>query len=278
MGNFRTQVGIAAILASIGASSVKGADIYNESPPDAALVPNERVVSAFVAAGAGFAPEYEGSDKYKVVPFAFANLKWQGVELQLRGLQARIDALGDSAWDIGPVVKYRGKRDDDVDGPVRRLDEIDAAVEVGGFIGYKFGGDETGQGEIGLEASLLRDVADAHDGFVAIAQLSYAALKWGPLYANVDAQTTYASKEFNRTYFGVTQSGSVASGLRAYRPGAGFKDVSAGLTVGYQINERWGVLGRASVTRYVGDAADSPIVKDGSETAGLFGLAVSYRY
>jgi outer membrane protein len=278
MGNIRTQAGIAAILASIGASSAKAADIPTEAPPDAMVVPNERVFSAFVAAGAGFAPEYEGSDKYEVVPFAIANVKWQGVELQLRGLSARIDALGDSPWDFGPVVKYRGKRDDDVDGPVKRLDEIDAAVEVGGFVGYKFGGDESGQGEIGLEASVLRDVADAHDGFIATGGISYAAVRWGPLFANVDAQTTYASKAFNRTYFGVTRSESAASGLRDYRPGAGFKDVSAGLTVGYQFNEQWGVLARASVTRYVGDAADSPIVKDGSEIAGLFGLAVSYRY
>ncbi|WP_271201682.1 MipA/OmpV family protein [Methylopila turkensis] len=240
--------------------------------------PDERVFSAFVAAGAGFAPEYEGADSYEVVPFAIANVKWRGVELQLRGPQARIDVLADSPWDVGPIVGYRGKRDDDVSGPVRRLDEVDAAIEAGGFIGYRFGGRADGQGEIGVEASFLQDVSNAHDGFTITAGVSYAALRWGPLYANVDAETTYASEDFSRAYFGVTRSGSAASGLRAYRPDAGFKDVSAGLTVGYQFNERWGALARAGVTRYVGDAADSPVVKDGAETAGLFGLALSYRY
>lgn len=273
-----TVVSVAAALGGIWAFPASGADIPAEALSESALAPNERVFSAFVAAGGGVAPEYDGSDKYEAIPFAIANVKWRGVELQVRGLQARVDALGDSPWDIGPVVNYRGKRDDDVSGPVKRLDKIDAAVELGGFVGYRFGGGPDGQGEIGLEASFLRDVADAHDGFAASVGVSYAALRWGPLFATVDAEATYGSKDFNRTYFGVTRAGAAASGLRAYRPDAGFKDVGAGLTVGYQVDEHWGVLARAGVTRYVGDAADSPIVKDGSNTAGLFGLAVSYRY
>ncbi|MFC3691470.1 MipA/OmpV family protein [Chenggangzhangella methanolivorans] len=240
--------------------------------------PNERVVSALLAAGVAMKPEFEGSDKYEVVPLLLANVKWGGVELQLRGLEARVDLFADSPWDFGPVVNYRGKRDDDVSGPVKRLAEIDGAVEGGGFLAYAFGGDRNGQGEIRLEATVLHDVSGEHDGFTASGGVSYAALRWGPVYANVDAQTTYASKDFNRTYFGVTRAGSIASGLKAYRPGAGFKDVSAGVTAGYQFNEQWGLVARAEVTRYVGDAADSPIVKDGSKTSALLGLGVSYRY
>ena len=193
-------------------------------------------------------------------------------------MQGRGDLLADSRWDIGPVVNYRGKRDDDVSGPVKRLAEIDGAVEGGGFVAYTFGGDRSGQGAITLEGTFLHDVSGEHDGFTASGGVSYAALRWGRLYADVDAQATYASKDFYRTYFGVTPAGSVASGLKAYRPGAGIKDVSAGLTAGYQLTERWGVIARAEVTRYVGEAADSPIVKDGSKTSALLGLGVSYRY
>lgn len=269
---------LAAILAGIWAPTAHGADISSQPAAEVAPVPNERVFSAFLAAGAAFVPEYEGSDSYDIKPFAIANLTWRGVELQVRGTQARLDVLADSPWDVGPIVRYRGKRDDDVSGPVKRLDEIDAAVEAGGFVGYRFGGDARGQGEIGLEASFVHDVSNAHDGFLVTAGVSYAALRWGPAYVNVDAQTTYGSKSFNRTYFGVSQSESSASGLRAYRPDAGFKDLSAGVTAGYQFTESWGVLARAGVTRYVGDAADSPIVRDGSKTSGLLGLAVSYRY
>ena len=273
-----TGPAIAAVLVGIGAPPAHAADAPDNSLAEAVVAPNERVFSAFIAAGAGVAPEYEGADTYKAIPFAIANIKWRGLELQLRGLQARLDIAGDSPWDFGPVVNRRGKRDDDVKGPVGRLNEIDAAIEVGGFAGYRFGGAEHGQGEIGVEATFLHDVSDTHDGFTASAGLSYAALRWGRVFANADARATFASKDYNRTYFGVTRAESGISGLAPYRPGSGLKDVGAGLTVGYQLNEQWGVLARASLTRFVGDAADSPVVKSGSATAGLFGLGLSYRY
>lgn len=269
---------VAAILAGIGAPGARGADFSDKAPPQAVADPNQRVFSAFVAAGGALRPEFEGSDKYEATPFIIANVRWGDVALQLRGLEARVDLLADSPWDVGPVVNYRGKRDDDVSGPVKRLAEIDGAVEAGGFVGYRFGGGKDGQGEVSLEVTVLQDVSNAHDGFTVSGGISYAAIRWGRFYANVDAEMTYASKDFNRTYFGVTPAGSAASGLRSYRPAAGLKDLSAGVTAGYQIDERWGVLARAGVMRYVGDAADSPIVKDGSKTSGLFGLGVSYRY
>lgn len=269
---------VAAIVAGSGASLVRAADFSDEAAAGAVAAPNDRVISAFLAAGVAVKPEFEGSDKYEAVPLLLANVTWGGVEVQLRGLKARVDLLADSPWDVGPVVNYRGKRDDDVSGPVRRLKEIDGAVEAGGFVGYAFGGGRDGQGEIRLETTVLQDVSGEHDGFTVSGGVSYAALRWGPVFANVDAQTTYASKDFNRTYFGVTQAGSIASGLKAYRPGAGFKDVSAGVTAGYQFNEQWGLIARAEVTRLVGDAADSPIAKDGAKTSALLGLGVSYRY
>ncbi len=274
----RTAAALAAVAFGVGyAGSALAADMPTaEVEPDVAA--NDRVVSAFVAIGGGMAPEYAGSKHYKAIPFVVANLGWRGMELQIRGTEARLDVLGDSAWSFGPVVKYRGERDHDVKGPVRKLEKVDAAVEVGGFVGYKFGGDSNGQGAVSLTLTALQDVADGHDGFTVAAGVSYAALRWGPLYVNLDSDVTYGSKKFNRAYFGVTEAGAARSGLSAYRPDAGVRDVTAGLAVGYQLSEHWGVVARAAVTRYVGDAADSPIVKNGAKTGGLAGLGVTYRY
>lgn len=66
--------------------------------------------------------------------------------------------------------------------------------------------------------------------------------------------------------------------MPAYRPKGGLSDVGAGVTVGYQFSERWGVLGRLGADYYLGDAKDSPIVKDGSKVQGIGGLALSYRF
>lgn len=266
---------MAAGLAS--AAPAAAADVAGGEPAVGGAA-NDRVFSAFIALGVAIVPEYAGSSRYKAAPLGVANVTWRGVELQVRGPEARLDVLGDSPWEVGPVLKYRGDRDDDVKGPVRRLEKLDAALDAGGFIGYRFGGDARGQGEIGLRLTALHGVAGENDGFSAKAGVSYAALRWGPLRADLDADLSYGSASFNRTYFGVTAAGAARSGLRRYRPDAGLTDVGAGLTLAYQFDERWGVIGRASVTRYVGEAADSSIVKKGSATAGALGIGVSYRY
>jgi|AntDeeMetagen681_2_1112603.scaffolds.fasta_scaffold01220_6 outer membrane scaffolding protein for murein synthesis (MipA/OmpV family) len=73
-------------------------------------------------------------------------------------------------------------------------------------------------------------------------------------------------------------SHSARSGLPVYRPDSEFRDVTVGVTLAHQFNDRWGALLRASATRYVGDTADSPIIHEGSKTVGLVGVAASYRF
>jgi outer membrane scaffolding protein for murein synthesis (MipA/OmpV family) len=262
---------LAAIAASASTTPALGADA-----PESA---NERVVSVFVALGGAVVPEYAGSKHYKAAPLGIANIRWNDIELQIRGPEARLDFGGDSPWSFGPIVKYRGDRDDDVKGPVQDLPKLDSSVDVGGFVGYTFkSGHERGQGDLGVKLTVLQGVAGENDGLSAKGEVSYSALRWGPVWADVDAGVAYGNRKFNDTYFGVTDRGAARSGLRRYRADSGLTDVGAGVTLGYQIDEQWGVLARASVTHYVGEAADSPIVKDGAKTSGLLGLGVTYRY
>ncbi|PTQ13280.1 structural protein MipA [Sphingomonas oleivorans] len=234
--------------------------------------------SGLVALGPGATPEYEGADSYRLIPFAIADVRREGIAFQMRGLRARL-ALGSGGLVAGPVVNMRLSRDDDVGGSVSRMAKIDSAVELGGFVGYRFGGDARGQGEVQLDLTDLFDASDTHDGFLLVASASYAALRADRFSLSVDAQTTYGDKKYTRTYFGVTPADSAASGLAAYRPGASLRDVGVGGTLGYRFDDHWGLLGRLSYTLLVGDAADSPVVRDaGSRHQGQAGLALSYRF
>lgn len=237
-------------------------------------------VSGFFAIGPGATPKYEGAKKYQLIPFAVMDLNWKNVAVEVRGLRARAGVLGNGAWQVGPAVNLRFKRDSDKDGRgrIKLLDDVDTAVEVGGFVRYRFGGDQTGQGGVELDLTVLKDVKDGHDGLTAQAQASYAAYRSRRLFVNLDAQTSYGDAKYMRAYFGVTPREALRSGLAAYRPKAGISDVGAGVTVGYQISERWGLLGRLGADYYLGDAQDSPIVKDGSKLQGIGGVALSYRF
>lgn len=234
----------------------------------------------FVAIGPGMVPAFDGAKKYQVVPLLIANVAWKGVGLEVRGLGARLDLLGNSRIQFGPMVNFRGSRDSAKDGSgrVKLLDDVDSALEVGGFAGYRFGGNQYGQGEIAFDLSLAKDVTDGHDGLVGSAQLSYAAYRSQKFFLNVDAQTTFVDKNYMRAIFGVTPAEAARSGLAAYRPDGGIRDAGAGITAGYQFNQRWGVIARAGANHYLGDAKDSPIVDEGSKIQAVGGLALSFRF
>jgi outer membrane scaffolding protein for murein synthesis (MipA/OmpV family) len=72
--------------------------------------------------------------------------------------------------------------------------------------------------------------------------------------------TTWANKRFTRSYFGVTNDQSIASGLAVYTPGGGLKDLS--FTVGgeYRLTPAWAIVANAGYTRLLGDIKSSPLV------------------
>lgn len=256
------------------AQQTLGNTVVKEEPED-----DSSAVSGFVALGAAGQPTYDGSDRYQVGPLAFANLQWRGVELQLRGTRARLDLVADSHIQFGPAIGMRGNRDhEDATGAVARLADIKTGIEVGGYVGYRFGGDEHGRSEIGVDLTVLKDVNDAHDGIVAIGQVSYAAVRGSKFFLDVDAQTTFGDRKYTQTYFGITPQQAAISGLETYSPGAGLRDVGTGITAGYQFNRRWGLISRIGGSYYIGDVKDSPIVEAGSRAQIVGGLGVTYRF
>lgn len=230
-----------------------------------------------VALGAGVVPDYDGASDVRAVPFALADIRWRGVSFEIRGLRARVDLASDPRLAIGPVIGPRMPRRN-VDGPVGLLPEIDMAIEAGGYVGYRLGGDELGQGSVQMEVSLVHDVSGTHDGLVATANASYAAIRRPDVMLSLDVQTSWANRDYARTYFGVTPADATASGLAAYRPGSGFRDIGAGLTAGYWFDRHFGVIGRAGAIYLVGDIADSPITDEGSRWQPSAGLTLSYRF
>ena len=232
--------------------------------------------SGFLGIGPGFAPEYVGADSSSVIPFLLGDVGYGPYFLQLRGLTLRANVVPSRRFVAGPLIRLESGRDDDVDSDrVARLNEIDTAVEAGGFAAFRFGGDARGLGEVELSLT----ATGSENGFLGTAGISYAALRSRSLFLNVDAELNYASGKYTRTYFGVTQPEAIRSGLAAYRPEGGLRDAGLGLTAGYQFDARWGLTGRLAYSYLLSDAADSPIVKsEGSRSQLLSGVALSYRF
>jgi outer membrane scaffolding protein for murein synthesis (MipA/OmpV family) len=260
-------------LALLGALPLSTAPALAQLNPDSDPVTGW---SGFVGIGPAFVPEYAGADSSTIAPFVLGDLEYGPYFLQLRGLTMRANVVPSRRIVAGPLIRLGSGRDDDVDSDrVARLNEIDAAIEAGGFVGIRFGGDARGQGEVELTLT----ATGSENGFLGTAGVSYAALRRPSFFINADAEVNYANGKYTRTYFGVTQLEAQRSGLPDYRPKSGLRDAGLGLTAGYQFNEHWGLTGRLAYSYLLGDAADSPIVdQEGSRSQFLGGLALSYRF
>ncbi len=233
-----------------------------------------------IGAGVGIGPEYEGADAYKPIPIVPLSLRYKGFGLQTAGQGLQLDVSGIRFIDFGPILQYRGGRDDDVDDPVvALLPEVDPAVEVGGFVAINLPFFFPGTDAFTFIGRASFDVADGHGGLLVEPALRYSLPIGDDLRLNFIGGTTFVTENYNETYFGVSQAASELSGLPGFDAGSGFKDVTGTFAMNYFFAEHWGLTGIFRVTRLVGDAADSPIVQDrGSPTQFLGGVAVTYRF
>lgn len=241
---------------------------------------SEPRVSGFVGLGGFIAPDYEGSDDYQVLPFAAARLAYDGYYLQTRGLGVRANVIPFDAVDFGPVVSFKGARDDDVDSTaVSRMAEVDSAVEAGVFLRIPVRGVLSARDELSFDFQADTDVADGHDGTVATIGMGYDFPIAEKLRLGLSASASYADDDYMGSYFTVDAADSAAGGLARYDAGAGVKDIGLSANARYSLVGAWGLTGFAGYTRLLGDAADSPVVDDeGSADQFRAGLGVSYSF
>jgi MipA family protein len=236
-----------------------------------------------IGIGAGTAPDYEGSDDYGFFPFPFFDMSYQGFGLRSNRLGVEADVFPMDALAAGPIVRYDMGRDDDVkDSFVKQLPEVDGSVEVGGFVGtglpLRFIGMDS-DAIITARLEFVQGLNGGHEGATATGSLGLVAPLSSDLTLITSVSTTYMSSDYADAYFSISGPASSASGLAAYEADAGFKDVSVSAIVDYGITENVSLTAIGSYSRLIGDAADSPIVKDrGDENQFFGGIGLSYTF
>jgi outer membrane protein len=89
----------------------------------------------------------------------------------------------------------------------------------------------------------------------------------------------FSNARYQRAYFEVTPTASLATGLPEYRPGLGIHGVAVASGLSTQFTPRIGLFGYARYERLVGDAADSPIIRElGSRNQLSGGLGLNYTF
>ena len=227
----------------------------------------------YFGVGVGFAPDYIGSDDFRIAAAPIGRASWGNRYLEVVANFASANVLDHPNWKVGPAGTFRPSRDDVDDAAVRRLPDVDAALELGGFLAYETNLRGEPRRRLRVGASLAHDVTGAHDGYVASASVR----KWFPVAqfaaVGVSLGTSYGSGNYADSYFSVTPGGAAASGLQAFDADAGFRDVRATAMFVQPVSPRILLGVGALYGRLLGDAGDSPIVGErGSRDQFIFGL------
>lgn len=231
------------------------------------------VESYSLGAGIGIVPDYEGSSDYQAVPIPYAKVNWDnGMSLELTGLKLKAALLRYDAFSLGPMANYRIGRDDVDNDKVDRLKDVDDSLELGAFVGF-----EMDRWNAAVE--ILQDIADGHEGLLMTLRGGYAWPVNDTMMLSIGASTTYADDDYMDSFFGIDNADSARSGLKTFDAEGGFKDIGFNLGMGYRMTDTWRLQAIASLSRLLGDAADSPVVDDeGSKNQLFAGVVFIYTF
>lgn len=253
--------GLAAALTAAGPARAADADTAAEVPASVEY----RDIVIDLGIGGRIQPTFEGSSDYEVLPYPLVGLRF--LRLPVVGEVVTGESRAISVY---PAFNFVGARDSGDAAYLRGLDDVDFSVELGPGLSLRTGW---------LRAFVeLRYGITGHNGFVGDAGVDYVFRPTDRLSISAGPRVSFASTAYMDAYFGVTPAESAASGLRTFDPGAGVKDVGLGSLVEYVVTPKVRLYAEGTYSRFVFDAADSPIIDRGSEDQFTFGLGITYRF
>lgn len=224
-------------------------------------------------------PDYEGSKHYMVSGLPMLAVSWRdAVSLSAaEGLNIKITPLSDKGFFISSGLGYwlgrRERADKDQGDALRGLGNLS-----GGAVGKLGTGYQYNASSLGLDVA--RDIHDDRDGTTVSPYAGYKIYQGEAFTLSGKVSATWADDNYMKNIFGITPA-QARNSLKHYAPytaEAGVKDTKFGVTAGYSITPSMSVFAITDMAYLLGDAADSPIVKDqGSQKQFNGSIGLTYR-
>jgi outer membrane scaffolding protein for murein synthesis (MipA/OmpV family) len=286
---------IAALLTTVAiAASPASAQETAAPPASAATMANTDDGSDFYVVGLGAAvlPDYEGSDDYSFSPVPAATGRVSGFNFLLAGNRISVDLIPDGVgptWDFqaGPIAVVNLNRSSTKgidDAQVRALGKVDTAIELGGYVGIGKTGVITSEFDrMSFSLSYRKDVASGHKSTVLAPTINYVTPLSTKAIGGLFVSAERVGNGYADSYFSITPTQSVASGLPVYNARGGWKNWAVGALAGHTLTGdlRSGLqlFGTAVYRRLLNDFADSPIVsRNGSSNQWLGAVGLAYSF
>jgi len=215
-----------------------------------------------------YAPRYEGADDSRLLAFPMLDVSWR--DRFFFGMKG----LGATLWrneqvDVALALGYSFGRDENDSPDLAGLGDIDAGASANLHLGYN-------ARPFSYSLHLERPLGDRDTGAQLHLGIGYDLSFGRRLMLKPGLKTTWANARSMQSYFGVTPSQSISSGLPVYEAGAGFKSAGLNLLAIYLMNRHWAGTVTLGADRLLGDAADSPITQDRTQFSA--GAGLSYRF
>ena len=264
------------LLAGSAATGAQADDDLLSPPPMPPLPTSGPGYIVTVGAYGLIAPKFEGAKHNELTGRPIFSIRSPGdrVWLDMPNDGIEYEFYETDNFRAGAVGNFRFERlTDSLVRGYRRVSSIDISLEGGGFAEF-------------WPAKWLRTRAEVRDsfvganGFVADLSADFVSHPFNDRWtATVGPRMSIADQEFMESYYGVSPSQSVTSGLGVYHPKGGVRSFGAGTSLRYQWNDRWTTLGYVEYTHLGQIPGDSPLIDDrGTQDQITVGLGVKYDF
>ncbi|WP_421695447.1 MipA/OmpV family protein [Aestuariivirga sp.] len=229
---------------------------------------NQKQYVMDLGAGLMAQPRYPGSDETIFVPyplFAVGRFFVPGVgEFDEKNNVRRLT--------VYPSFNFIAKRDHSDSNELKGMEDVDWSIEAGLGVAYRY--------------DWIRGFVEVRQGFngysgqVAQFGVDFIANPTEDLELLIGPRASWGSDGYMETYFGITNKEAANSPNynKSYNADAGFNSVGIAANARYDLTDKWKLHLLAGWDRLIGDAGDSPIVKEGSENQFYGGAGITYEF
>jgi MipA family protein len=214
-------------------------------------------------------PEFPGSSRLQVLPFPVQDISWKDRVFSQGPDVLGVNVLRSENYHLGASLSFDFQsRSASDDARLKGLPDVHYGPKLRLF------GDYTYWAFTGA-AAVYQDIGGTGQGLTAMADLLVSA-PIGKALISMGPGLTWANATYTRTFFGVDQQQSVASGLPQYNTSSGLRDVHFNVDGTYTFDKHWSTNVAMVIGRLQRYAAGSPITERRLDLNGM--ASVLYRF
>jgi len=224
-----------------------------------------------VSLGAGLAegPDYPGARDDRVHPVPLIEIGY-GDRVAFGPFGLAVAALDWNGLRAGPVLGIEGGRRQSADPHLDGLGDISTSITAGAFVSYRIG-------LFDIYGTARQAVTNSGSGLAGLVQFNFRQpLIPRTLYLIAGPDVEFGNAEHEQTWFGVTPTQSLQSGLPVYTAGGSINTIGFHATLTYRASEHvlWRVF--TNFKDLTGQAGESPIVERRTQFVAGFGVAYHF--